>query len=1063
MNAVEINIEGSFYVTGGTLGHDALSYVRRRADDELYSGLTHGNFCYVLTSRQMGKSSLMVRTASSLRDEGVGVVVLDLTAIGLNLSAEQWYGGLLIQMAEQLCLEDELEEFWDSRANLGPLQRWMYAVRHIVLPRYPGRVVIFIDEIDAVRSLPFSTDEFFAAIREFYNRRTEDPELGRLTFCLLGVAAPSDLIRDTRVTPFNIGQRIELHDFSAEEARILVLGLGIGDERGKTLLDRILYWTSGHPYLTQRLCQASAEQKARSELEVDRLCEEFFFTRSARDKDDNLLFVRERLLRSEADRAELLSLYKEVRKGKTVEDDETKSCVTVLKLSGITRIQDGLLRARNRIYERVFDHAWVAQHMPDAEVRRQRAAYRRGLLRAAGIASIIILVVTALAFIAIGQRNLARDREETNRRQLYAAEMNLAARDWEDSSIEHMREMLDRQFPELGQADLRGFEWYLLWALAHPERETVNVEGEYIWIVFSPDLKMFASIEPDDVKIWEVKTGNQLRSLREVGMRGQAEFGPHGNLLATDSVDHSIRIWDLSSNREIYRLTGHTNEITEIRFSPDGKTLCASSDDGTARLWDLGTQRLLATLKEHRGRLNTINFSPDGRRLVTAGDDLMVRLWDSATGALLSTLKEHPATKRNLSSRSYINRIFFSPDGSRILACGRFLNIAVWNALTGEPLPALEGHRLYASGVAFSADRKLMATGSNDRTILVWDLNTWKPIKRLAGHSNRIVELAFSRDNRTLFSAAEDKTVKLWDVDAASNPVELSGAQLASYSRDGRTVVSADPTGLKVWDTSNWKEIENPSNSRSRISTMASSQEGRIIALATAAGGAMIWDLEESRERVTLEGFTSRVRFMSLSSDSKLLATTSDDRALRLWDTETGQEFATLEQSAVGFTDVVFSPDGTLLATGNPDTTVKLWDVRTRRVSAVLKGHLSATSRLCFSPDGKILASGSFDSTVKLWVVATRNELLTLKGHASTVTAIAFSPDGKRLATGGEDFTVRLWEVSTGEELASFRRHTGPIWRLEFSRDGKDLISSGLDGTARVWRASGAEEIKVAR
>jgi hypothetical protein len=86
-------------------------------------------------------------------------------------------------------------------------------------------LVIFIDEIDVVRGLPFSTDEFFAGIRECYNRRAEDPEYERLTFCLLGVASPSDLIRDTRLTPFNIGRRIELTDFTEPEAAPLAEGM----------------------------------------------------------------------------------------------------------------------------------------------------------------------------------------------------------------------------------------------------------------------------------------------------------------------------------------------------------------------------------------------------------------------------------------------------------------------------------------------------------------------------------------------------------------------------------------------------------------------------------------------------------------------------------------------------------------------------------------------------------------------------------------------------------------------------------------------------------------------
>ena len=157
---------------------------------DLYEGLKQGEFCYVLTSRQMGKSSLMVRTADRLRQEGMAVAVLDLTAIGQNLTAEQWYDGLLGHIGRQFNLEEELEDFWLANARLGPLQRWMRALREVVLPRCQGQVVIFVDEIDAVRSLPFSTDEFFAAIRECYNRRTEDR----------GVA-PADLLPAGRGDP----------------------------------------------------------------------------------------------------------------------------------------------------------------------------------------------------------------------------------------------------------------------------------------------------------------------------------------------------------------------------------------------------------------------------------------------------------------------------------------------------------------------------------------------------------------------------------------------------------------------------------------------------------------------------------------------------------------------------------------------------------------------------------------------------------------------------------------------------------------------------------------------
>src|SRR5215467_5697044 len=151
---------GEFYVTGGTLRPDAPSYVERQADEELCAGLLRGEFCYVLTSRQMGKSSLMVRTVKRLRDQGVAVAVLDLTAIGQNLSLEQWYDGLISRLGQQLDLEDELLDFCSAHPELGPLQRWVTSIEQVVLKEISSNVVIFVDEIDIVRSLPFSTDEF---------------------------------------------------------------------------------------------------------------------------------------------------------------------------------------------------------------------------------------------------------------------------------------------------------------------------------------------------------------------------------------------------------------------------------------------------------------------------------------------------------------------------------------------------------------------------------------------------------------------------------------------------------------------------------------------------------------------------------------------------------------------------------------------------------------------------------------------------------------------------------------------------------------------------------------
>ena len=152
-------INHGFFVAGGALQADADSYVARVADTELLEALRHGEFCYVLTSRQMGKSSLMVRTAVQLRQEGSAVVIIDLTAIGQNLDVDQWYFSMLCHVGEKLNLEAEMEAFWDTNQRRAPLHRFMGAIKEVYLENKRKPLVIFVDEIDAVRSFQkFSAD-----------------------------------------------------------------------------------------------------------------------------------------------------------------------------------------------------------------------------------------------------------------------------------------------------------------------------------------------------------------------------------------------------------------------------------------------------------------------------------------------------------------------------------------------------------------------------------------------------------------------------------------------------------------------------------------------------------------------------------------------------------------------------------------------------------------------------------------------------------------------------------------------------------------------------------------
>src|SRR5262249_8638680 len=151
-----------------------------------------------------------------------------------------------------------------------------------------------------------------------------------------------------------------------------------------------------------------------------------------------------------------------------------------------------------RIYQRVFDQAWITQNMPDAELRRQRAAYRRGLLRAAAFSAVILTIFAGLAIVAARQaqradrvsraearqRRLAQEGQKEVRRHLYASQTNLAQRELEAANGPRAEELLLAQRPGPGQEDLRGWEWRYLWRLVREDDSQATLSPGF-WSVLS--------------------------------------------------------------------------------------------------------------------------------------------------------------------------------------------------------------------------------------------------------------------------------------------------------------------------------------------------------------------------------------------------------------------------------------------------------------------------------------------------------------------------------------------------------------------------------------------------
>ena len=806
---------GAYFVAGGTLKTSAPSYIRRDADKSLFQHLSESDFCYVLTSRQVGKSSLVTRVADQLRHTGVAVAYLDLTAFSdLSAPREQWYASLISTLGPGLGLGEVAKKFSAADENQSRLARWQSFLREVVLKELPGNIVIVVDEIDYVRGFAFSTDEFFASIRACYNARSRDDAYDRLTFCLVGTSSPSDLISDPRLTPFNIGERIHLRDFTLEETLSLHVGLECEKEQALRLMKRVHYWTSGHPFLTQYLCQQivvanriaadvelnydSNDSELRtgvaSEADVDRVCAEKLL--SPQSEVDNLSTARKRLLditqydlnsQSKNDSSEInvkeveveknqerlanrLNLYRRILQTGAVLDDEKDAEVELLKLTGVICAHNGRLQVRNRIYRHVFDRSWIERNMPTSAKKREAAARRKGVLQTLAWTTPLLVLFLGLAFTAFHFENEARRqtgiaKAGTQKYIKLNYALNMQALQMANESGDGFRILaLMNKLKSQEYDQYRGIEWsYWLNKSSHMVLgHTSTING----VTFSNDGKRIATAGEDKTAmIWDANKGVILLTLRGFtkGVSSVA-FSPDDKFLLTGGYDNSVKLWDANTGKVVRRFSGHLRAVVCVAFSRNGKQIASAGDDKLARVWDVDSGREVMKFEGHDDSIDSMDFSPDGKRLATGSNDKTAKVWDISTGKQTLSLEGH---------ENEVSGVVFSPDGKKIVTSSWDPNGILWDSETGRKLLVLEGHGNSLWGVAYSPDGKRIVTGSGDNTAKIWDAESGRELLTLKGHKGGVVSVAFSPDGKRVATASNDKTVIVWNAETGKETLSL--------------------------------------------------------------------------------------------------------------------------------------------------------------------------------------------------------------------------------------------------------------------------------------------------
>jgi WD40 repeat protein len=677
-------------------------------------------------------------------------------------------------------------------------------------------------------------------------------------------------------------------------------------------------------------------------------------------------------------------------------------------------------------------------------VTSRQAASRRQRLGFALVA-VALVVATALAAVALVQRNQANTQKRVAQEQTRRAEAEvLAAR----------AEQVSRSDPALGvrlaaeavrTSDTARPEATLI-SLVSGLRDDLLLQGHSAGVsavAYSPDGEQLATASYDGTaRIWDTSTGAQLRVLDAHTERVQdVAYSADGSRIATASLDGTARLWDAATGAQVALLRSRGPKIS-VAISPDGRLVATGNYGGRAEIWDVARREPVHVLRGHHHPVTAIEFSPDGKLVAAANGDGTVEIWNVATG------------KPRLSPQGHSNGltgVAFSPDGRLFATSGLDRTVEIRRVATGTKLKTIRVSNAVVNDVAFSPNGERIATTSADNIARLWDLSTGRMLERFPGTSDQPIDVAFSPDGKEIATAGLDGAARIWDITDKLDPIDLDAAdatlQDLAVRPDGATIVAGALDGRTfVWNANTGARLAATQSPYGGISGLASDPSGSRLAVA--GSGAWASPLSKGDQPLKLSG--AQFYRIAFSPDGTRIAAAGVDGTVPIWNAETGDLETTLKGQTDSVADVAFSPDGAEIATASLDRTVWVWDAVSGKVLKTLTGHSNPVDAVAFSPDGSRIATASFDGTARVWDAATGRNIAEMRGHDNKVTDVAFTADGARILTTSLDHTARFWDASSGEQMREVDAGS-PLAAGSMVPASNDAVVVGANGTARIY------------
>ncbi|MGL6282283.1 MAG: WD40 repeat domain-containing protein, partial [Microcoleaceae cyanobacterium] len=1070
MMNTETNIQNTkkyAYQVGGVLPPDHPTYVVRPADRRILEKLIAGEYCYLMSSPQTGKSSLVLRTIQALQTQNIACITLNMNKVANNqITLDEWYDEVLQNLGKiwQITNHHNKKPLWLLANDLTPAQRFLIFIEEVLLIQIPRQpIIILIDEIDQ-KQVNYPLTDLVNIVTHCYEKRWHDENFRRITFGLFGRDIPEKLL--------TFCQPVEFTRFSWQEINSLLPGIAEKITNSEQIINEILYWTEGQPLLTQKLCsllinylqEESQDTENNSTInhpiphdedtslveELVRICVIEHW--ESQDLPEHFQIIRDRLMLNK-NIINLLELYQQVlhppvtltafsaefetvnRVGIVADQSEEQR---ELIACGLVRNVHGVLQAYNPIYEEIFNHDWIKEQIErihhflddDLDNYSQDNYLSQPILQPTSNGH------NSSHLDKIDHRHNTGNHQNSNNDKILLNDQQsnfLPSLKKSNLSQNNSSNNLSNSHRSISRLNSPKIRWLSILAIA-----SIIAVFYGIWSQLNRANKQLQQAQQ---QLAIAQKGTQLE---RQGANALQQFNSNQLPALLSAMQAGMELNTLVTKQQTQKNAPEAfpfNIFSAKKSQSSSQKINPTEYPSTSPI--LALQQILDQIheKQQLKNIRRINYSPDGQWLGSIQTDGTAEIL-TVTGQVHAKLRGH---------QGKVTKIVFSPNNQYIATAGEDGTVRIWEK-SGRLIGNFAAHQGNVWDIVFSPDSANFASGGEDGMVQLGSINNAN-LQKIHAQDGRILDVTFSPDGEKIASASWDGTVKISNING-TKPIILRGhegsVEAVQFNPDGESIVTAGWDGtVRIWNNRGKQQAKLEGKSGG-VWTLNLSPSGEQIVTSGEDGNAYIWD-NTGEQLNKLSGHQGMITSVIYSPDGQYISTADSAGVIRLW-TNTGRLINLFNGHQGRVWDMNFSPNSQQLLTVGEDNIARIWQLKEHYLTN-LPGNQEMFGTVNFSPDGQLLATGGIDGAVRIWDIQGK-PIARFKGYLGMFQNINFSPDHQLLVTAGDDGPPRLWQIS-GKEVRAFTGGEGAIHLMRFSPDGKTLVSVNDQGNITFWNQDG--------